>query len=125
MTQTYWPRAMCSPATTAVLRPPLRSAPWRSRVRIDRFGLGEVEEQLAGVVVAVVDETDLERRGSERGGDPVHQRPDVVRLVACGNDQADGWRTATRPFGSHRHRIGANRRGGHRLSPIGVGAAAW
>ena len=37
------------------------------------------------------------------------QGPDVVSLVARGNDEADDWRAAARPFGSHRQRIGVKR----------------
>ncbi len=81
-----------------------------------RVGLGQVEEQIAGAVVAVVDEADFERGGGQSGGDPVHQGLDVVRLIARGYHQADDWRAATRPFGSHGQRIGANPWAGHRLS---------
>ncbi len=77
-----------------------------------RVGLGQVEEQIPGAVVAVVDKADLERSGGECGGDPADQGLDVVRLVAGRNDEADDWRAAARPFGGHGQRIGAKPRDG-------------
>ncbi len=81
-----------------------------------RVGLSEVEQQIPGGVVAVVDEADLERRRGQGGGDPLHQGLHVVRLVAGGNDEADDWCAAARSFGGHRQRIGVNPRPGHQPS---------
>ena len=114
MTHTYWPRARCSPATTAVLSPPLRSAPWRSRQRID--GLDCARSRRRSPVPSSLSSTKQISNGvAASAAVTLSTRGGRCRLVARGNDQADDWRAAARPFGSHGQRIGANPRTGHRL----------
>ena len=85
-----------------------------------RLLLRQREEQICRAVVAVVDETDFEARPRERRADAVNQRPDVARLVARRDHQADDRRGPARLFGSHGQRIGAKCATRSRSSRFGV-----